>query len=126
MAVQDDKGSYCMFRIWELYSDSQCSHRPNEGMSPTVCSMSQPVLLIHLLLLPILKVLPHYPMIIGVGQALERRVDRVHKEEKEKRPDLYALAMGYSGLLKSRKSQWLAEQDFHYVPPVSRPCLITL
>lgn len=65
-------------------------------------------------------------MIIGVGQALERRVDRVHKEEKEKRPDLYALAMGYSGLLKSRKSHWLAEQDFHYVPPVSGPQFLSL
>lgn len=66
-----------------------------------------------------LQVLPHFPKIIGVGQALERRVDRVYKEEKEKRPDLYALAMGYSGLLKGRKSHWLTEQDFHYVNPVS-------
>ena len=64
--------------------------------------------------------LPHFPKIIGVGQALERRVDRVYKEEKEKRPDLYALAMGYSGQLKARKAHWMAEQDFHYVNPVSQ------
>jgi len=61
-------------------------------------------------------------MIIGVGQALERRVDRVHKEEKDKRPDLYALAMGYAGQLKGRKSHWLAEHAFHYVNPVSLTC----
>jgi len=67
-----------------------------------------------------LQVLPHYPMIIGIGQALERRVDRVHKEERDKRPDLYALALGYSGLLKQRKAHWLAEQHFHYCPPVSK------
>lgn len=65
------------------------------------------------------QVLPYFPMIVGVGQALERRVERIHKEEKDKRPDLYALAMGYSGLLKGRKSYWLAEHLFHYVSPVS-------
>lgn len=64
------------------------------------------------------QVLPYFPMIVGVGQALERRVDRVHKEEKDKRPDLYALAMGYQGLLKGRKSHWLAEHVFHHIPPV--------
>ena len=58
-------------------------------------------------------------MITGVGAALERRVDRVHKEEKDKRPDLYALAMGYAGQLKARKCHWLQDHVFHYVPPVS-------
>ncbi|XP_067949225.1 THO complex subunit 2-like isoform X2 [Watersipora subatra] len=68
-------------------------------------------------LIVLTKVLPHFPMIIGVGQALERRVDKVHKEEKEKRPDLYALAMGYAGQLKGRKGHWLQDHVFHYVPP---------
>ncbi|KAF6022557.1 THOC2 [Bugula neritina] len=71
-------------------------------------------------LIVLTKVLPHFPMIIGVGQALERRVDRVHKEEKDKRPDLYALAMGYAGQLKGRKSHWLAEHAFHYVNPAKQ------
>jgi hypothetical protein len=41
-----------------------------------------------------LQILPHYPRILQFGQALERRVDRLSKDEKEKRPDIYALAMG--------------------------------
>lgn len=73
-------------------------------------------------MLYLLQLLPYYPMIVGVGQALERRVDKVYKEEKDKRPDLYALAMGYAGQLKTRKSSWLAEQDFHYVAPVRKAC----
>jgi THO complex subunit 2 len=40
------------------------------------------------------KILPNYPKIQQFGQALERRVDRLRQEEKDKRPDIYALAMG--------------------------------
>jgi hypothetical protein len=32
---------------------------------------------------------------ISFAQAIERRVDNIRTEEKEKRPDLYALATGY-------------------------------
>ena len=43
--------------------------------------------------------LAHYPKVIKLGQALERRVDRVCQQEKVKRPDLWAFAMGYVELL---------------------------
>ncbi|XP_064608579.1 THO complex subunit 2-like isoform X2 [Liolophura sinensis] len=59
------------------------------------------------------KILPHYPKILQFGQAVERRVDRLRQEEKEKRPDIYALAMGYSGQLKAKKSSWVPENEFH-------------
>ncbi|KAJ8298480.1 hypothetical protein KUTeg_025011 [Tegillarca granosa] len=59
------------------------------------------------------KILLYYPRIAQFGQALERRVDRLRQEEKEKRPDIYALAMGYSGQLKSKKSHWVQETVFH-------------
>jgi len=39
--------------------------------------------------------LPHYPRVVKLGQALERRVERVVEEEKEKRPDLHVLALAY-------------------------------
>ena len=29
-----------------------------------------------------------------IGMAIERRVDKLSKEEKDKRPDIYALAVG--------------------------------
>ena len=49
---------------------------------------------------------------------------RLWKEEsiksskrKKKRSDLYALAMGYSGQLKSRKSYMIPENEFHHKDP---------
>jgi len=40
------------------------------------------------------KILPCYPKVLNLGQALECRVHKICLEEKDKRPDLYALAMG--------------------------------
>ncbi|XP_013410006.1 THO complex subunit 2-like [Lingula anatina] len=64
-------------------------------------------------LIVLTKVLQYYPKVLNYGQALERRVDRIRQEEKEKRPDIYALAMGYIGQLKSKKNTWIPEQEFH-------------
>ena len=38
--------------------------------------------------------LPHYPKVHHLSLALEKRVDKIMEEEKEKRPDLYILAIG--------------------------------
>ncbi|KAF7244895.1 THO complex subunit 2 [Varanus komodoensis] len=46
------------------------------------------------ILIVLTKILPWYPKVVNLGQALERRVLKICQEEKEKRPDLYALAMG--------------------------------
>ncbi|KAL8617110.1 hypothetical protein ACOMHN_014280 [Nucella lapillus] len=59
------------------------------------------------------KILPHFPRIVQIGMAIERRVDKLSKEEKDKRPDLYVLAIGYSGQLKMRKASWVPEANFH-------------
>ena len=40
------------------------------------------------------QILPHFPRIVQIGMAIERRVDKLSKEEKDKRPDLHVLAMG--------------------------------
>nr|XP_008117893.1 PREDICTED: THO complex subunit 2 isoform X2 [Anolis carolinensis] len=66
------------------------------------------------ILIVLTKILPWYPKVVNLGQALERRVHKIYQEEKEKRPDLYALAMGYSGQLKSRKHCMVPENDFHH------------
>ncbi|XDB66718.1 hypothetical protein ABFV05_020334 [Capra hircus] len=60
-----------------------------------------------------------YTHIGNILIALERRVHKICQEEKEKRSDLYALAMGYSGQLKSRKSYIIPENEFHHkdLPP---------
>ncbi|KAL5011569.1 hypothetical protein ScPMuIL_010120 [Solemya velum] len=64
-------------------------------------------------LIVLTKIISHYPRIMQFGQALERRVDRLRQEEKDKRPDIYALAIGYSGQLKMRKPTWVPESEFH-------------
>lgn len=46
------------------------------------------------ILIVLTKILPWYPKVLNLGQALECRVHKICQEEKEKRPDLYALAMG--------------------------------
>uniref|UniRef100_A0A8D0CBS1 THO complex subunit 2 n=1 Tax=Salvator merianae TaxID=96440 RepID=A0A8D0CBS1_SALMN len=65
------------------------------------------------ILIVLTKILPWYPKVVNLGQALEKRVEKICQEEKEKRPDLYALAMGYSGQLKNRKHCMVPENDFH-------------
>ncbi|XP_077163774.1 THO complex subunit 2 isoform X2 [Paroedura picta] len=72
------------------------------------------------ILIVLTKILPWYPKVVNLGQALEKRVDKIRQEEKEKRPDLYALALGYSGQLKSRKHCMVPENDFHHKDPPTR------
>ncbi|XP_019513477.1 PREDICTED: THO complex subunit 2 isoform X5 [Hipposideros armiger] len=72
------------------------------------------------ILIVLTKILPWYPKVLNLGQALERRVHKICQEEKEKRPDLYALAMGYFGQLKSRKSYMIPENEFHHKDPPPR------
>ncbi|KAK7500593.1 hypothetical protein BaRGS_00008168 [Batillaria attramentaria] len=69
----------------------------------------------------ITKILAHFPRIVQIGMAIERRVDKLSKEEKEKRPDIYALAIGYAGQLKNKKSTWVPETEFHIKEPKAAP-----
>jgi THO complex subunit 2 len=59
------------------------------------------------------KLIPHYPRVHHLSMALEKRVTNLYEEEKEKRQDLYALAVGYAGMLKSHKSHLIPETEFH-------------
>ena len=59
------------------------------------------------------KILQYFPMVQSLGTALEKRVEKVRNEEKDKRQDLYALAMGYAGQLRSRKQYMVPENQFH-------------
>jgi len=87
-----------------------------------VCLESQEFCQIRNALVVLTKILPHFPAVTNLANALEKRVDKIRTEEKEKRPDLFALAMGYSGLLKSRKGSLVPEPLFHNKdPPKSVP-----
>jgi len=59
------------------------------------------------------KILPCFPAVTGLGQALEKRVEKIGQEEKDKRPDIFALAMGYLGQLRSKKSSMIPESVYH-------------
>ena len=41
-----------------------------------------------------LQVLPHFPRLHKFGTAIEKKLEKACQEQKEKRPDLYALCMG--------------------------------
>ncbi|XP_028517932.1 THO complex subunit 2 isoform X2 [Exaiptasia diaphana] len=78
-----------------------------------VCLESKDYTQIRNTIMVLTKILPFYPKVLNLGQALERRIDKICEEEKEKRQDIYTLAMGYSGQLKSKKKEMVAESDFH-------------
>ena len=40
------------------------------------------------------RLLPQYPKVAHLSMALEKRVTNLHEEEKDKRQDLFALAVG--------------------------------
>uniref|UniRef100_UPI00358DF603 THO complex subunit 2 isoform X2 n=1 Tax=Myxine glutinosa TaxID=7769 RepID=UPI00358DF603 len=69
------------------------------------------------ILVVLTKILPHYPKVLNLGQALERRVQKICTDEKDNRHDLYALAMGYSGQLKTKKTTMVLENEFHHKEP---------
>ncbi|CAH3196125.1 unnamed protein product, partial [Porites evermanni] len=75
------------------------------------------------LILFYLQILPFYPKVLNLGQALERRIDKICEEEKEKRQDIYTLAVGYAGRLKAKKREMVVESDFHHKekPPATAP-----
>ena len=59
------------------------------------------------------KILPHYPKLTGFCSALEKRVEKIKQNEKDKRQDIYTLASVYLGQLRQRKPQMLEESKFH-------------
>lgn len=60
-----------------------------------ICLESGDYVQIRNSLIVLTKVLPHFPVMTNLGQALERRIEKIRQEEKEKRPDLFALATGW-------------------------------
>nr|NP_001366034.1 THO complex subunit 2-like [Jaculus jaculus] len=78
------------------------------------------------ILIVLTKILPWYPKVLNLGQALERRVHKICQEEKEKKPDLYVLAMVYSGQLKNRKAHMIPENEFHHKDPPPRNAAATV
>jgi len=56
-----------------------------------------------------------FPAIVNLANVVDKRIEKVKKEERNVRNDLYVLANSYSGRLRGKKSALLQEKDFHQV-----------
>ena len=59
------------------------------------------------------KILPSYPVMANLAGVIEKRIEKVCAEEKDKRPDLYAMATSYMGQMKVKKPGMIKEHEFH-------------
>ncbi|XP_064083683.1 THO complex subunit 2-like isoform X2 [Macrobrachium nipponense] len=66
-------------------------------------------------------ILSRFPAITNLAAVIEKRIEKVKNQEKNRRNDLYVLANSYSGRLKAAKSTLMPETDFHIVPKRTPP-----
>lgn len=78
-----------------------------------VCLESEEYIQMRNSLIILTKILPHYPKITGFCTALDKRVEKIKMTEKDKRQDLYTLALVYLGQLRQRKPMMVDESKFH-------------
>uniref|UniRef100_W8BMU3 THO complex subunit 2 n=2 Tax=Ceratitis capitata TaxID=7213 RepID=W8BMU3_CERCA len=79
------------------------------------CLDSKDYMQIRNALIILMRILPHYPVLAKLAQIIERKVEKVREEEKNKRPDLFVIASSYIGQLKTKAAQMIKESDFHQV-----------
>ncbi|XP_003246335.1 THO complex subunit 2 isoform X1 [Acyrthosiphon pisum] len=80
-----------------------------------VCLESKDYVQIRNSLIILIKIVNHFPVLAKLATLIEKKVEKVREDEKDKRQDLYTLATSYCGLLKGRASQFLKDSDFHLV-----------
>lgn len=66
-------------------------------------------------LIILMRILPHFPMLVKLSQIIERKIEKVREEERHQRQDLFVLASSYIGQLKARSCEMIKEVDFHQV-----------
>lgn len=60
----------------------------------------------------------HFPVVTKTSQVIQKRVERVRDDEKDKRPDLQTLAasyLGILGILRQKRGHLIEENEFHQV-----------
>jgi len=80
-----------------------------------VCLESKDYVQIRNALIILNEIIDQYPLISNLASVLEKRIEKVCEEEKEKRKDLYIKACSYRGKLQRCKGRMIKEQDFHIV-----------
>lgn len=79
------------------------------------CLESKDYMQIRNALIILMRILPHFPMLVKLAQIIERKVEKVREEERHQRQDLFVLASSYIGQLKVRSCEMIKEIDFHQV-----------
>eukprot|EP00090_Calanus_glacialis_P000154 TRINITY_DN1009_c0_g1_i2.p1 TRINITY_DN1009_c0_g1~~TRINITY_DN1009_c0_g1_i2.p1 ORF type:complete len:1411 (-),score=541.96 TRINITY_DN1009_c0_g1_i2:289-4521(-) len=80
-----------------------------------VCLESKDFVQIRNSLIVLTKIIHHFPAIQNLATVIEKRIEKVCEDEKDKRQDLYIKARSYQGQLGARKSKMMKESDFHVV-----------
>ncbi|XP_050521720.1 THO complex subunit 2 isoform X2 [Daktulosphaira vitifoliae] len=80
-----------------------------------VCLESKDYVQIRNSLIILIKIVNHFPVLAKLATLIDKKVEKVREDEKDKRQDLYTLATSYCGLLKGRANQFLKDSDFHQV-----------
>lgn len=83
--------------------------------SLVMCLSSKDYMQIRNALIILMRILPNYPVLTKLSKILERYVNVVIDEEKNKRQDLFVLARSYIGQLRNKANELLKEADFHQV-----------
>eukprot|EP00095_Tigriopus_kingsejongensis_P004528 maker-scaffold532_size145644-snap-gene-0.42 protein:Tk04528 transcript:maker-scaffold532_size145644-snap-gene-0.42-mRNA-1 annotation:"tho complex subunit 2" len=84
-----------------------------------VCLESKDYVQIRNALTVLFKILGFFPMLIPLSGVIEKRIEKVIAEEKDKRMDLCIMARSYQGQLKAKRPQMMQERDFH-IPKESK------
>ncbi|XP_025831929.1 THO complex subunit 2 [Agrilus planipennis] len=83
-----------------------------------ICLESKDYVQIRNALIILIKIIPFFPVLSKLSQVIEKKMEKVRDEEKNKRQDLFTLATSYLGQLKQRIAggHMMKESDFHQIP----------
>ena len=62
-----------------------------------------------------MRIQAQFPVLTKLAAIIEKKVEKVREDEKNKRQDLFVLASSYIAILKSKSSQLMTESSFHQV-----------
>lgn len=63
----------------------------------------------------LMRIQAQFPVLTKLAAIIEKKVEKVREDEKNKRQDLFVLASSYIAILKSKSSQLMTESSFHQV-----------
>ncbi|KAK9712875.1 Transcription- and export-related complex subunit [Popillia japonica] len=80
-----------------------------------ICLESKDYVQIRNALIILIKIIPFFPVLQKLSQIIEKRIEKLRDEEKNKRQDLFTLATSYLGQLKQRMTSGhiMQESEFH-------------